>query len=220
MFNMKKISSKMLKSCITYAIAFLVCTAVVITSYYINTKDNHYTQKSEETIIQSPVLVSPVPLSTPKPYTQSSPSEEEMISEEAMTSAEPPFSLPSFGEIILPYDEETLSYNNFFNDWRTHTSIDFSAAENSEVYASADGTVQKIYTDDIYGLTVILSHYDQLKTVYSSLDKTAENIVEGALVKRGDIIAYAGNSCVFEKEYGNHLHFTATNTGKPFNPFE
>jgi len=130
-----------------------------------------------------------------------------------VTSTKVKYSLPSFGEITAPFDNKNLVYSEYFGDWRTHAATDFDGRTAKDVFAAADGVVEKIYTDDRYGLTLVLSHPDGCKTYYSSLAATAD-IKEGASVSRGDVIATAGTSCEFEKAQGEHLHFWAEKDGK------
>jgi biotin carboxyl carrier protein len=74
------------------------------------------------------------------------------------------------------------------------------------VKASEAGTVLAIKNDPRYGLTVIIEHDGGFKTVYSNL-LTAEFVVEGEKVKKGQTLGTIGNSASFEISDKSHLHF-------------
>jgi len=97
--------------------------------------------------------------------------------------------------------------------WRTHPildkkefhpGIDLKAARNTPVHAPADGIVEFAGSHDKsgYGKLLILSHNFGFRTFYGHLQKTA--VERGSMVKKGDIIAYTGNTGMSN---GPHLHY-------------
>ena len=70
----------------------------------------------------------------------------------------------------------------------------------------ADGKVIAIKNDPRYGLTVVIEHQNQFKTVYANL-LTAEFVTEGEEVKSGQTIGTVGNTAIFEIADEAHLHF-------------
>ena len=69
-----------------------------------------------------------------------------------------------------------------------------------------EGTVKAIKNDPRYGLTVIIEHTNGYKSVYSNL-LTAEFVVVGEKVSKGQTIGTVGNTATFEIADESHLHF-------------
>lgn len=100
----------------------------------------------------------------------------------------------TFGYRIHP----TLNSNEL------HRGIDLKAEMKTPVYATADGIVEwsGYHQKSGFGNLVILQHNYGFKTYFAHLEKVA--IESGAFVKKGDLIAYSGNSGMSS---GPHLHY-------------
>lgn len=91
----------------------------------------------------------------------------------------------------------------------SHSGTDFRAAVGTPVYAVADGTVKGIGDTDntcpraSFGKWIFIEHDIGLSTTYGHLSKWIVN--EGDQVKKGDLIAYSGNT---GRSTGPHLHLT------------
>lgn len=95
-----------------------------------------------------------------------------------------------------------------------HPGIDIAAQMNSPVLASGDGRVVFAERTDRYGNTVEIDHGGGLTTFYGH---NARLVVRtGQLVRKGDIIAYVGNTG--RVTTGPHLHFEIRKDGKPVDP--
>ena len=116
------------------------------------------------------------------------------------------FAMPVEGEIVRGFAKDSLVYSETLQEWIVHQAIDIKANSRDVVKASAEGTVTAIKNDPRYGLTVIIEHADGFKTVYSNL-LTAEFIVEGEKIKKGQTIGTVGSSATFEIADEPHLHF-------------
>ena len=119
---------------------------------------------------------------------------------------DPEFSMPIEGEIIRNYSKDTLVYSETLQEWIIHLGIDIKAPRTSIVKAAESGTVESIKNDPRYGLTVIISHANGFKSIYSNL-LTTEFVSEGDKVKKGQAIGTIGNSASFEIVDEPHLHF-------------
>ena len=99
-----------------------------------------------------------------------------------------------FGLRVNPTNGETGEF---------HNGIDLRAAKGDPIYAPADGTVSSVYSNTAGGNQLIIQHSGGFKSGYAHL--SAYNVGEGQRVKKGQIIAYSGDT-------GNvtaaHLHFT------------
>ena len=122
------------------------------------------------------------------------------------TKKELSFIKPVEGEITKEFAKENLVYSDTLKEWVTHNGIDIKAEKTSVVKASEEGTIKTIKNDPRYGLTVVIEHTDGMQTIYSNL-LTAEFIVEGEKVTKGQTIGTVGNTAVFEISDDSHLHF-------------
>lgn len=110
----------------------------------------------------------------------------------------------SYGRRIHPFYKELVS----------HQGIDFATPENSRVFATADGIVEKVTkNDDAQGITVLLNHGYNYKTFYAHLNKAT--VRKGQSVKRGDIIAHTGNTGL---SFMPHLHYEVLFKGMRVDP--
>ena len=144
-------------------------------------------------------------------------SDEETELKEEKENKEPEFCAPVKGEIIREFASESLVYSNTLQEWITHNGIDIKADKTSVVTASTNGTVYAIKNDPRYGLTVIVNHDGGYQTVYSNL-LTAEFVVEGEEVEKGQTIGTVGNSAAFEISDEYHLHFEILKNNKYIDP--
>ncbi len=96
-----------------------------------------------------------------------------------------------------------------------HRGIDLCAPVGTPVIAPAAGIVRKVGRDRGFGLYLIIDHGYGIHTYYAHLHKVA--VRPGRRVKRGQIIAYVGNS---GRSTGPHLHYEVRVNGRPVNPFK
>lgn len=116
------------------------------------------------------------------------------------------FKWPVKGDIIKAFSVDNLLYSSTLQEWTVHNGIDIKADKAAIICSAADGTIKSIKNDPRYGLTVIIEHESNFKTVYSNL-LTSEFVVEGEKVKQGQTIGTVGNSANFEVADDLHLHF-------------
>jgi murein DD-endopeptidase MepM/ murein hydrolase activator NlpD len=102
----------------------------------------------------------------------------------------------------------------FYNIKKMHYGIDFTAPVGTDVYATGDGVVFDIdRTSRGHGNTVIIDHGNGYKTIYAHLD--GFNVKKGKSVRRGDVIAWVGNSGL---STAPHLHYEVHLNDKAVNP--
>ena len=94
---------------------------------------------------------------------------------------------------------------------RGHEAIDIIATRGEPVIAADDGTIAKLFLSKPGGITVY--QFDPTETYayyYAHLDRYADGLAEGDVVKRGQVIGYVGST-------GNaaqpHLHFAIFRLG-------
>ncbi len=96
---------------------------------------------------------------------------------------------------------------------RFHKGIDITARTGTPVRATANGFVTQISRSPSYGLVIMLTHSDKLKTRYAHLSGFA--VEKGQRVLRGQLIGYVGNT---GRSKAPHLHYEVHYKAKPVNP--
>ncbi|MFH1314463.1 MAG: peptidoglycan DD-metalloendopeptidase family protein [Candidatus Eisenbacteria bacterium] len=94
-----------------------------------------------------------------------------------------------------------------------HEGVDFSARQGSNVYATADGVVSHSKYERGYGYTIKIDHGNGIITKYAHNAKLL--VKKGKTVKRGDVIAYLGNT---GRSTAPHLHYEVSVNGVAQNP--
>lgn len=103
------------------------------------------------------------------------------------------------------------------NSKELHRGIDMKAAMDTPVYATADGIVEwaGFHDKSGFGNLVILQHNYGFRAYFAHLNKVV--IKSGSFVKKGDLIAYTGNSGMSS---GPHLHYEIRFIQRAVNPVE
>jgi len=97
-----------------------------------------------------------------------------------------------------------------------HNGIDMRAKMNTPVYATADGVIEwaGLHKKSGYGKLVIIQHNYGFKSYYGHLNKII--IKTKAFVRKGDLIAYTGNT---GRSSGPHLHYEIKYFYRTVNPY-
>ncbi|HEX3007460.1 MAG TPA: M23 family metallopeptidase [Bacteroidales bacterium] len=125
---------------------------------------------------------------------------------------------------IQPVANKDLSRTASGYGWRVHPiykirkfheGMDFTAPTGTEIYATADGVIAEIETNEHrgYGNMALVDHGYGYETVYAHMERIKVKI--GQHVKRGDVIGYVGNTGL---STGPHLHYEVRKNGKAVNP--
>jgi hypothetical protein len=117
-------------------------------------------------------------------------------------------------------DQLTDTYTQSRSEGRVHNAIDIMAAKDTPVLAAADGTVVRLFQSDKGGTTLYVRGTDDHTIYYyAHLDRYAEGIAENKFVRRGDLIAYVGDTG--NAGAGNfHLHFSIWTVVDPKHYFD
>jgi murein DD-endopeptidase MepM/ murein hydrolase activator NlpD len=94
-----------------------------------------------------------------------------------------------------------------------HEGLDIANSLGTKIKATADGRVAFTGERRGYGNVILIDHGHGLETLYAHLEKILKR--RGDMVKRGDIIAYMGNT---GHSTGSHLHYEVRLNGMPVNP--
>ena len=148
----------------------------------------------------------------PKPEPQKEP--------EPQKKDPPVFVSPVVGRVIKAHSDSLPVYSVTLEDYRVHNGLDISTDEGAKVYAAEAGTVSQIYKDPLLGYTVELTHSDNIKTLYSNLDRDSLRVSVGQAVSSGAQIGAVGDSSISELCDEPHLHFEMLVNGRSVNPLE
>ncbi len=140
------------------------------------------------------------PLPTPSPANVSSP-------------AAPPIGFVGTLKLIVPVagvqpNQLLDTFADSRSEGRLHDAIDIPAAQGTPVVAAADGQIVKLSQSELGGITIYqLSTDKKLVFYYAHLQRFADGLSEGRVVRQGEIIGYVGDTG--NAGPGNyHLHFS------------
>lgn len=140
--------------------------------------------------------------------------------------AEPTFEIgydgyikPCPGYISKEFSVDLPVYSATMYDYRTHAGIDIACEGGTPVKAVTGGVISDVYTDYMYGTTVVVEHADGVSSIYCGLspELPVETVV-GRTVLTGEVLGGIGNSALCESAEVSHLHFEMTKDGVAVDP--
>lgn len=153
-----------------------------------------------------------------------------VVDDKRHAASTPPPALPS--ALLIPVDgirpsQLTDTYDQARGSERRHQALDILAPKGTKVFAMADGRLVKLFNSKPGGLTVYqFDTTEQFAYYYAHLDRYADGLTEGMLLKRGDLIGFVGSTGNADPS-APHLHlaiFVLTPEkqwwkGEPINPY-
>jgi len=118
--------------------------------------------------------------------------------------------MPLRAKLTSPFGWRT---HPIFKRRRFHTGVDLAGPLRSPIRASDSGYVLMTGWMGGYGKVVIVSHGNNISTLYAHLSSFA--VSKGDNISKGDIVGYEGATGFAT---GPHLHFEVRVEGKPNNP--
>ena len=98
-----------------------------------------------------------------------------------------------------------MRYHPILRVSRMHAGVDFPTSVGTPLYAAGDGRVSFVGTRGGYGNVIEIEHPLAGKmTRYAHLSRVADGVREGTLVRRGQTVAYSGNTGL---STAPHLHY-------------
>lgn len=119
------------------------------------------------------------------------------------------------------------TFNQARSEGREHNAIDIMAPQGTSVLATTDGAVIKLFQSDRGGVTLYeIDPSRRYVYYYAHLMRYADGIAEGKQLRRGEVIAYVGDTGNAGTE-NYHLHFAISKItsphqwsgGDPINPY-
>jgi len=106
---------------------------------------------------------------------------------------------------------------------KSHKGTDFAATEGSEIYATADGIIEKADFTSANGYYVKIKHNNTYSTQYLHMNKQSQsfwqknNIKPGEKIKQKDVIGYVGRTGLAT---GPHVCYRFWKNGEQVDPFK
>jgi len=162
-------------------------------------------------------VIAPVPLPTPEPAsTSSSEAANANASEESVpTTPEAAAAVTAAnatGSLLIPVQGVQAAklvdtFTQSRGAGRLHDAIDIMATRGTPVLAAADGRVVKLFNSKPGGTTVYqFNREEKLAYYYAHLDRYADGLAEGKVLKRGEVLGYVGSTGNASPD-APHLHF-------------
>lgn len=199
-----------------FLLAFVGIVAVVVSLVVRLSRVSRNPQRPVQVVSTTP---SPETLSLPSP-SPSAPASPVAISSNNPSPSPAPTLSGSSPELIIPVagvraEQLRDTFADARSEGRVHDAIDIPAAQGTPVLAVADGTIVKLFQSERGGITVYeLSSDRKFFYYYAHLDRYADGLTEGQIVKQGTTIAYVGDTG--NAGTGNyHLHFSISIASDP-----
>lgn len=115
------------------------------------------------------------------------------------------FVMPVEGNIIANFSNGKLVKDPTLNEWKTHNGVDIKAPVGANVVSAAEGKIEKIHKDKLWGNIIEISHRDGTVAFYCGVEPVS-GIKEGISVSGNQPIGKVINiPCEISSE--PHIHF-------------
>lgn len=155
-------------------------------------------------------------VAAPEPVTRSAVDKPVQVAKTSLAAADAVESLRA-RDLMVPVDDvDWEDLHDTFTDTRgsrSHEALDILAPRGTKVVAVEAGRIEKLFTSKAGGLTIY--QFDPSRTFayyYAHLDRYADGLVEGQIVKRGDVLGYVGSTGNASPD-APHLHFAIFRLG-------
>jgi murein DD-endopeptidase MepM/ murein hydrolase activator NlpD len=98
---------------------------------------------------------------------------------------------------------------------KMHTGVDWAAPHGTPIYASGNGTIEKVGWESGYGKYIRMRHTNGYETAYGHMTAFARGAQVGARVRQGQIIGFVGSTGL---STGAHLHYEILVNGRFVDP--
>ena len=99
--------------------------------------------------------------------------------------------------------------------YKMHTGVDWAAPLGTPIYASGNGTIEKVGWESGYGKYVRIKHANGYETAYGHMTAFARSTQPGARVRQGQVIGYVGSTGL---STGPHVHYEILVNGRFVDP--
>ena len=166
-------------------------------------------EQPQEIIVSEAPRQDPLPVNKPQQQAEAAPARS--------AGGEKKAQAPVSGKVIWGYAADKLIYSKTLDQWTTHKAVDIACPQGTAVKCVLGGTVERVYTDDQLGVTVIVKHSSDRKTLYANLSETVP-VKAGDKVNAGTVLGTVGKTAISECALESHLHFAFFVKGKAVDP--
>jgi murein DD-endopeptidase MepM/ murein hydrolase activator NlpD len=99
--------------------------------------------------------------------------------------------------------------------YKMHTGVDWAAPLGTAIYASGNGTIEKVGWESGYGKYVRIKHSNGYETAYGHMTAFSRSTQPGARVRQGQVIGYVGSTGL---STGPHVHYEILVNGRFVDP--
>ncbi len=197
-----------------YIVLFLCVATMGASGYYLisaidRADDPGQTVTGQAQVVvpdaQEPEIPPAAKPQTPPPVASAQITQTQPQPKPATAPQRPVYTWPVKGEVISDFSLEVLAYDQTMGDWRTHSGVDIAAETGTRVLAMGNGTVSRVYEDDLMGTSVVIDHGQGLVSCYHNLTQRP-TVREGDQVVTGTVIGAVGDTAIAEVGRPSHLH--------------
>jgi murein DD-endopeptidase MepM/ murein hydrolase activator NlpD len=98
---------------------------------------------------------------------------------------------------------------------KMHTGVDWASPYGTPIFASGNGTVEKVGWEGGYGKYVRVKHNNGYETAYGHMSAFARGIEPGKKVRQGQVIGFVGSTGL---STGAHVHYEIVVNGRFVDP--
>ena len=98
---------------------------------------------------------------------------------------------------------------------KMHTGVDWSAPYGTPIFASGNGTVERVGWEGGYGKYVRVKHNNGYETAYGHMSAFARGIEPGKRIRQGQVIGFVGSTGL---STGAHVHYEIVVNGRFVDP--
>lgn len=124
--------------------------------------------------------------------------------------------LPVEGTVLMAYSMDKSIYFATLDQYKYNPAVIFSAAQGSEVIASADGKIASVFENEEIGKAVTVELGNGYQATYGQLEEV--KLKEGAYVKAGDKLGIVANPTKYYSTEGSNLYFKLEKDGVSVDP--
>ncbi len=216
---------KVNRASIITAVVLVAAVAVIVSVTVVSNRTKDKTDVPEDTkkpsVSDTDTPDTPKDTDKPEPETDKPQGNNKPTVSRPVEDKLPSFILPVSGTLSKEHDPKVQVYSSTLKDYRVHLGVDIVTSEGASVFSAADGTVAKVWKDDMMGYSIAIKHSGDSYTFYQNLSDTLpESITVGATVRTGQLIGTVGDSAMTEVAEEPHLHFEMTVADLSVDPLE
>jgi murein DD-endopeptidase MepM/ murein hydrolase activator NlpD len=98
---------------------------------------------------------------------------------------------------------------------KMHTGVDWSAPTGTPIYASGNGTIDRVGWESGYGKYIRIRHTNGYETAYGHMTAFARGMEPGVRVRQGQVIGFVGSTGL---STGPHVHYEIMVNGRFVDP--